>query len=334
MLLGSAAHGTAVSLGLPAASGRDITKEGRDHMIKRIARAAGIRRHLLVVATAVLAPLAMLGSASPALATEHNPKGEFAPFKYCPLSNSETNDCVFAETKGGKFTVGKRTVPIVNTVILQGGFHVNKSTGLLEFIGAENGETLSKTPQPVPGGLLNVVAPEFLPKWLQEIFNNFINEGITGVTATNELAAPASHIGLSTENLLAEEETALSLPLKIKLSNLFLGSECYVGSNAAPIVIEFTSGATEPPPPNKSISGSAGTLEHNAEFTLITLNGGKLVNNSFAAPEAKGCGGILSFLIDPAVNAELGLPSAAGTNTAVLEGKLSTANANAVKASE
>lgn len=303
-------------------------------MIGRIVRAAGIRRRVLVGATVAIVPLVALGSASPALATEHNPKGEFAPFKYCPLSNSATNDCVFAETKGGSFTVGKKTVPILKPVILQGGFHVNEETELLEFIGAENAETLPKSPQSVPGGLFGVVAPEFLPKWLQEIFNNFINEGITGVTATNELAAPASHIGLSTENLLAEEETALSLPLKIKLSNAFLGEECYVGSNSAPIVIDFTTGATAPPPPNKSIHGAAGTLEHNAEFTLITLNGGKLVNNSFAAPEAKGCGGFLSFLIDPAVNAELGLPSAAGTNTAILEGKLSTANAKAVKASE
>ena len=303
-------------------------------MIERIARATGTRRRILVIATAALAPLALLGSASPALASEHHPTGEFAPFKYCPLSNSATEDCVFAETNGGKFTVGKRTVPITKTVILQGGFKENTKTGELEFIGAENSETLSKTPQTVPGGLFGIIAPEYLPKWLQEIFNDFINEGITGVTATNELAAPASDIGLSTENLLAEEETALSLPLKIKLSNAFLGEECYVGSNSAPIVIDFTSGATSPPPPNKSIHGAAGTLEHNADFSLITLKGGKLVNNSFAAPEAQGCGGWLSFLIDPAVNAELGLPAAAGTNTAVLEGTLSTANAAAVKASE
>jgi hypothetical protein len=282
----------------------------------------------------VIAPLATLGLTSPALAVEHHPTGEFAPFYDCPLSIEKLNDCVLAETSSGEFTVGKRNVPIVNTVTLTGGFKVNKETGLLEFFGAESGNTLSKTPQPVPGGLLNIVAPGFLPKFLQEIFNNFINEGITGVTATNELAAPATSIGLSTENLLAEKGTALSLPLKIKLSNLFLGESCYVGSNSAPIVINFTSGTTEPPLPNKPIKGSAGTLEANEAFTLITLNGGRLVNNSFAAPAAAGCGGFLSFLIDPAVNAALGLPSAAGTNTAILQGKLSTANAKAVLASE
>ena len=289
-------------------------------------------RVALAVVVGAIAPLAAFGLASPALATEHHPKGEFAPFKDCPLSTAALNDCVLAETKGGFFTVGKREVPITKTITLQGGFIEGASE--LEFVGAEDGNTLSKTPQTVPGGLFNIVAPEFLPKFLQEIFNNFINEGFTGATATTELAAPASHIKLSTENLLAEKGTALSLPLKIKLSNAFLGESCYVGSNAAPIVINFTTGTTAPPLPNKPIKGTAGTFEANEEFTLITLNGGKLVNNSFAAPGAEGCGGFLSFLIDPAVNSTLGIPAAAGHNTAVLEGKLSTANAAAVRASE
>ena len=297
-----------------------------------VARMAGIRRRTLAIVIGVIAPLATLGLASSALATEHHPKGEFAPFKDCPLSTVTLSDCILAESTSGFFTVGKKTVPIVKTITLQGGFIEGPSE--LEFVGAEDGNTLAKVALPVPGGLLGVVAPEFLPKFIQEIFNNFINEGITGVTATTELAAPASHIKLSTENLLFETGTALSLPLKIKLGNAFLGESCYVGSNTAPIVIDFTTGTTSPPAPNKPIKGSAGTFEANEEFTLITLNGGKLVNNSFAAPAAKGCGGILSFLIDPAVNAALGLPAAAGHNTAVLEGKLSTANAEAVRASE
>ena len=107
------------------------------------------------------------------------------------------------------------------------------------------------------------------------------------MTATNELAAPASSIGLSTENLLQRDRTALSLPLKIKLSNVFLGESCYIGSNAAPIVIDFTTGTTSPPAPNKPIKGAAGTLSFNPTYTIITIEGGKLVNNSFAAPERK-----------------------------------------------
>jgi hypothetical protein len=304
-------------------------------MIKhRVVRATGVRPRAIGIAIGAIAMVATLGSASPALATEHHPTGEFAPFADCPLSTSPLEDCVVAETVGGKFTVGKRTVPITKTITLQGGFRENTTTEKLEFIGAEDGNTLSKTPQQVPGGLLGVVAPEALPKFLQEIINKLVSEGLDEVTAVSELAAPATSIGLSTENLLLEEGTALSLPLKIKLNNTFLGGSCYIGSNAAPIVIDFTTGITAPPAPNEPIKGSAGTLGHNAEFTFLTLTGSKLVNNSFAAPKAEGCGGLLAFLINPAVNLELGLPAAEGSNTAILEGTLLTGTAKTVKESE
>ena len=292
-------------------------------------------RRALTISTGVIAALAaLLGSASSASATEHHPTGEYAQFADCPLSTAHLEDCVLAETGAGEFTVGKRTVPVTKTITLQGAFINNEKAETLEFVGAEDGNTLSKTAQPVPGGLLNVVAPEFLPKWLQEIVNGLVSEGLDEVTALTELAAPASHIGLSTENLIIEEGTAISLPVKIKLNNTFLGGSCYIGSNAAPVVIDFTTGTTAPPAPNKPITGSAGLLSFNPSFTIITLTGSKLVNNSFAAPKAEGCGGLLAFLIDPAVNAELGLPAAAGNNTAILEGKLQTAAVSAVKASE
>jgi hypothetical protein len=41
------------------------------------------------------------------------------------------------------------------------------------------------------------------------------------------------------------------------------------------------------------------------------------VNNEFAAPEASGCGGIFSFLIDPIIDSKIGLPSPDGYNTAI-----------------
>jgi hypothetical protein len=287
---------------------------------------------MLVVVAALVASLAV---ASSALATEHHPKGLFAPFAQCPLSNKAVESCTVAVTSSGEFDVGKRSVPIVKPITLQGGFSENPETGELTFYGAENGETLSKVALPVPGGIFNVVAPEFLPKWLQEIFNNFINEGFTGVTATTELAKPASNIKLSILNLIFEEGVALQLPVKVKLDNVFLGSGCLVGSSSHPIILNLTTGTTSPPEPNKPIKGSAGKLEILEEGALVRLLGGSLVDNSFAAPGASGCGGfLLEGLIDPAVNAALGLPAAAGHNTAILSGKLESAAAAAVRASE
>ena len=162
------------------------------------------------------------------------------------------------------------------------------------------------------------------------IFEN----GLTGVTATTELAAPASSIQISTGNLLSEEGTALLLPVKVHLENPLLGSSCYIGSNSKPVNLPLTTGTTSPPAPNKPISGSKGELSFNEGFTLVTAKNNSLVNNSFAAPEAEGCGGIFSFLIDPIVDSKLGLPAKAGLNTAILKGTLKNAVAAAVKASE
>jgi hypothetical protein len=263
-----------------------------------------------------------------ALASSHHPKGEFAQFGECPLNRATITDCIFSVSTGGAFKVGTKTVPLVNPVTLQGGFEGFSEA--IKFYGAENGDTLSKTAQPVPGGLTGITAPTWWPKFIQDWFNGLIEEGFTGVNATVELTGPSkglTNVHLNTENLLFEEGTALGLPVKVHLENAILGSTCYIGSDKAPVQIDFTTGQSG------SLHGAAGELSFNETFTLITISGGKLVNATFAAPAASGCGGIFAFLVDPLVNSILGLPTSSG-NTATLEGKLQDAASSAVKASE
>ena len=78
-------------------------------------------------------------------------------------------------------------MPITKTITLQGGLEVPKEIRNDVFDSRPRRQTLSKTPQTVPGGLLKILAPEFFPEPLKKIFNEFINKGITGVTATTEL---------------------------------------------------------------------------------------------------------------------------------------------------
>lgn len=274
----------------------------------------------------MVAALASLVLVPSALGASHNPKGEFAGFAECPLNNPLVTDCVLSVTNGGSFTIGKKTVPLKNPVTLQGGGYLVGET--TQFVGAENGDTLSKTPQPVPGGLLGITAPTWWPKFIQDWFNDQINKGLTGVNATVELAAPASQIQLSTENLLNAEGTALGLPSKIHLENAILGSNCYIGSNAKPVQLNFTSGKSG------ALTGAVGELNFNEAFTLVTISGGKLVDGTYAAPGVSGCGGIFSIFVNPLVDSILGTPSASGKNSAILEGKIQDASAAAVKASE
>jgi hypothetical protein len=291
------------------------------------------RRSVLIAMMAVVAPLAVLGMTSSAYAANH-PTGEFAPFNECPVNNSATELCVFAKTESGSFTVGNEKVPIVNAITLQGGIHIGAGEKL-EFIGAEDGVTITKTPQKVPGGLAGLVKCNEISNFLERIACELIFENkVTGVNATTELAGSATGIELNLGSLFSQTGTALSLPIKVHLENPFLGSSCYIGSDSHPIVIALTSGTTSPPEPNKPISGSISAPESNPTGQITTVPSASLVNNSYPAPAVEGCGGGLSFLIDPIVDSKLGLPAAAGHNTAILNGPLKLAEAAGVKASE
>jgi hypothetical protein len=270
--------------------------------------------------------LAALIGPSAAMAT---PKGDYAVFADCPKASVTT--CVYAKTESGKFIVGKETVPIEKAITLQGGLNANE-VGEVTFVAAADGNTLSKTPQKVPGGLAGLVKCNEISNFLERIACELVFEnGVTGVNATTELAAPASSIGVNLFNFLVREGTALSLPVKVHLENPFLGSSCYIGSNSSPIILNLTTGTTSPPAPNTPISGSPGTEESKGEGEIIAFSKNSLVNNSFAAPGASGCGGLFEFLIDPLVNSKLGLPSAAGKNTAVLNGIIELTSSEAVK---
>ena len=303
-------------------------------MRKLIGRRAGRSLALLVIAS-LAAAFGVLSVASTALAT---PKGEFAIFADCPVAVPGLNACLYANTTSGVFTVGNKTVPLEKPIVLQGGLKAR--TEDFELVAAKDGNTLAKVPQNVPGGLSGLVnctaikGSGFLEVLERESCKSIFENGLTGVTATTELAAPASSVSVNVGALLAAEGAALTLPIKVHLENPLLGSSCYIGSNSAPIVVPFTTGTTSPPLPNKPITGAVGSLEVAGEGAIIKITGNSLVNNSFAAPKTNGCGGIFEFLIRPIINASLGVPAASGHNTAILNGTLETGNAEAVIASE
>jgi len=292
----------------------------------------GVMAPLLAMA---VVSLAVLGFAAPALAKK--PTGDYVNFANCPTKTTGVNICVFAQTNSGEFKIKKTEVPITKTITLQSGIIENEVTEAETWVNAANGaETLSKTPQSVPGGLLKILAPSFFPEPLKKLFNEFINKGPTGVNATAELVG---NITISREALFSGAPDALNLPVRVHLENEFLGPKCYVGSSSKPVNIELTTGTTSPPLPNKPITGSLGEIEVKDGGNLVILKKNSLVNNTFAAPEAEGCGsqilfGLFTGLIDDAVNSELELPSVSGNNTAILNGNLENASAAAVVASE
>jgi len=273
--------------------------------------------------------LAVIGAAlllAPAGASAQE-AGPYDMFNRCPLDDprmqapdNDTVTCVNATTNGGSLQIGR--TPIAST----DGFPVNVQFGLREPADGEV-ETISQpgavqaTPVPVPGGLVGVVGEANLKR----LFGPAIVDAVNRVTATVEQAGEIANFDI---NGALTGTPVFDLPVKLHLRHPLLGANCYIGSNADPIVFHPQSGTTAPPPPNEPITGVAGTLGSvilppgnrvpGATNTfIIKQEDATLVDNSFAVPKARGCGPL--GLLDGAINQRQTLPQAAGANTVILE---------------
>ncbi len=285
-----------------------------------MAAVCGKRLASLIVAAIAITALAGAGFASSAQAFS----GAYAQFNNCPTSFPGAEYCLYGQITSGEVSIGKTKVPINKTITEQGGALPFGEEFIL--LPATNGESLSKTELNVPGGLLDLInCEEIKGNGFLEIGERLTCKAIfenktTGVTATTELVANTKNPALiNFNNLFGETGTATTLPVRVHLKNPLLGSACYIGSEASPIELHLTTGTTSPPPPNKPIKGAVGNLTTEGEGGIIGAEL-SLVDNSFSVPVAEGCGGFFSFLIDPIVDSKLGLPSAAGNNTAIQNG--------------
>jgi hypothetical protein len=281
-------------------------------------------RRIKAACTAMIAVLlAALGIAASAAASSEL----YEKFDLCPIENSEVLRCLHSVTESGEVVLGSKKVPIVNPVTMQGGF--GKATeGFAKLNAPTNGITLSKTPQPVPGGLLGLVPPEGSPPLVAALVELAAENGLTGVNSTLELAGT---VQISEANLRNKEGVALKMPIKVKLENPFLGNNCYIGSDKSPVMWNLTAGTTTPPEGVEPITGETGTVQILDGGRILKVTGNTVVDNAWSAPAASGCGGWLSFLVDPVINLASGLPSAAGTNTAILNNTIHLGVASAVK---
>jgi hypothetical protein len=242
--------------------------------------------------------------------------GEFTKFEQCPYTNTEVRRCIYSTTEGGTVVLGNKTVPITAPAVLQGGYGPNgEDEFATKFFAAKNGITLSKAPQAVPGGLLGIVPEEKSPALVKALIKFFFENKLTGVNSTLELAKEPSAIRISENHLAEETGIALELPVKIHLENPFLGKNCYVGSSSSPIPFKLTTGTTA----DKKLKGTAGELELLEEGSVLKLKTAELVDNTWSAPAASGCGGILGFLVNPIINGQIGLPATSGKNSSVLK---------------
>lgn len=256
---------------------------------------------LVRLLTLVGAALLAVALFAPIAQAKEEPQPGFTQFRGCPRPEEKAMVfCVRSDVKGGHLQFGKKNVPIENPLVLTGG--TNEAFG--EFTANSEGG-LSKTPQKVPGGVLGLTGLT----WLLEFFGS---EALT-LYGTTELAGIPSNFTFS----------SVTLPIKVHLTTPsgVLGNTCYIGSVSSPIVLNNTTGKTNPPPPNKPIEGKEGTFSESGG--IVSFKNGIYVDNAFSVPGASGCVlklfGFIPISLNGFVNEQSGLPAAAGTNEAVQE---------------
>jgi hypothetical protein len=247
------------------------------------------------MAIAATAAVVLGLGAGAAHAQSSSPNPGYEEFHGCP-NTPDVLTCVRIVVDGGHLKLGATDTPINVPIELNGGL----KAGGQEMAFTSSGGLTSPRLR-VPGGLTGLTGFT----WLEDLFPHdllkvFARPILVG-TPTNPFGEP------------------FQLKLKIRLENPLLSANCFIGSDADPIVLEQTKLTTSPPPPNQPISGQVPTLSIDSDLLGVTnLTDGKVVDNAFAAPKAKNCSFLGPFspgLIDAIVNLRAGLPSPAGTNT-------------------
>ena len=293
------------------------------------------RRISSLVLAVALAAFALSVSGSSAWAqTVHHPQGVFAVFSQCPVEEPTIDDCVLVDTKGGEMRIGAMTTPFSRSMLsLDGGLLEGPTQEPTIFAAPVNGVIMQPMPMPVPGGLSRVLEASALPHALGVLSGKLESVGLGELTATVEVAGPASAVTFSQQNAIDGNGVVLEEPLKIKLASPVLGEHCYIGTDSDPIRVALTEGVTDPPLPNMPIEGALGPFSQSEEG-LFAVPGNSLVDNSFVVPGASGCGGSLAPEVNEIIDSKLKLPSPAGRNTLVLNNTGYLAEAKNVIASE
>jgi hypothetical protein len=238
-----------------------------------------ILRKYLVALLAIGAWLTLAGAASAA----------FPNYSGCKRELPEFEACINIQAVRGNLNIKGFNVPLGDSLEIRGTLQGEPGDEFI-FVAPTGTNGLFARPVPVPGGLLGI---DWIPG----------NE----VLAITELAGSASDIDFDTQTL------NVTIPIKVRLVNFLLGMNCHIGTNSNPVVLELTTGTTNPPPPNRPIRGSIGIPNIVPPNQLQFLNAVN-VENAFSIPDSSSCGFGLG-LINAIVDSRLGLPSAGGNNS-------------------
>ena len=246
-----------------------------------------------------------------------NLRGEWSHYDRCPVLDSlmvavdgrtGLGYCVSAGSGSGSFKLGS-TEAQAGASDIQFGLVAPYPYDVV----SPSGGAIASAPVDVPGGLLGLACPSADPLVIA-VCNLITDDSLNRVTATVEDAGPPSDFNLAAGTQLGVP--IMTLPIKVHLENPLLGSTCYIGTDADPIILR---------PAASDFTGSSfsvvrfredGTPDSGGALSEVVISGVTQADTTFAVPGATGCG--TGGVLNSAINSKSGLPSPSGNNSVVL----------------
>ena len=280
-------------------------------------RVAARRILQLVPLIVLLSAASVMNGGAPVAGAATTLNGDWAPFTRCPVDDPAmlavdgrmaTSWCVAADSPGGSIKLGNTSAATGETSVQ---FGLIGSAGTFTLVSPPGGAIVA-APVDVPGGLLGLMCPSGDPI-VASVCNLITDSALNRVTASVQAAGSPSDFRF---DAIITGAPILALPIKIQLQNPLLGSTCYIGSDADPVVLH---------PRVTSFAGvktrgenfdANGTPDPRGPLVLGQVSGLTEGDSSFAVPAASGCG--LAGALDGAINSRAGLPSPSGNNNVAL----------------
>jgi hypothetical protein len=252
------------------------------------------------------------------------PKGIYAPFTNCPLNNpllhedastpdnsEQSTVCTAGLVTGGSITIGNITTQVTEPVNVQFGWS-NPPGRFTNFFPeptlpplAGDSAILSTKADLIPKSLTTALGCPSSNSTVESICQQAQAHGgpYNQVFALAQEAGPISNFDLF----------SWTQPVKFQLINPLLGTNCYIGSNDSPVVLN----------PSLSVGPGGGLSEEidpqptvHPDTVVLDVTGAIASDNTFSAPVVTGCGpgGLNDVAVDEALDATSGLPAASGNS--------------------
>jgi hypothetical protein len=256
---------------------------------------------------------ASTGTSAPSLPTLN---GDWAPFNRCPVDNPAMKAadgsmrialCLASDSPSGVVKIGPIPVKTGDNNLQLGV--VEEPNGTFMPFQPVGGAVVA-APVSTPGGFrVLALCPSNTPPLSNMCDSAAKNPSLNDVQAIVQDAGNPTNL-----NVLAgatSGQLIVTLPIKLKLDSPLLGGDCYIGSDANPIVLNIENTS---PPSSFSLQtfDTNGTPDPSGVMGRFFLPGATQGDSTFAVPAATGCGP--GGTADAPINKLLGLPSPSGNS--------------------